>query len=98
MRTITALDVRARFGQVLDEAAAGWLWGSRSRLLATTDGGATWTPLGLVDDEARMVTAADAWAGGAGVTLVWDPDRQTTLLEHTSDGATWKELHAFPAP
>ncbi len=75
----------------------GWLWGARSPLLETSDGGATWSPLDVADGDVRIVLDADAWGGGAGVALVWDPDRQATLLLQTDDGQAWTELGAFPA-
>ena len=73
----------------------GWLWGPRSHLLETTNGGVSWTPLDVADGEVRIVYGADAWGGGAGIILVWDPDRQATLLLRTDDGRTWTELYAW---
>ena len=74
----------------------GWMWGPRSHLLATTDGGVTWTLLDVADGDVRIVYGADAWGLGAGVVLVWDPKRdQTLLLLVTGDGA-WTELYAWP--
>jgi hypothetical protein len=76
----------------------GWLWGPRSPMLATSDGGRTWSPLDVADGEVRIVLDADAWGAGAGVALVWDPERQATLLLRTDDGQAWTELSAFAAP
>ncbi len=78
----------------------GWLWGSRSHLLMTVDGGASWTQpaVSIADGDARIVFGADALGGGSGVTLVWDPDRPATLLLRTADGTTWTEMTAFPSP
>jgi hypothetical protein len=76
----------------------GWLWGARSHLLATKDGGASWTSLTVADGDVRIVQGADAMGAGSGVVLVWDPDRRATLLLRTSDGKAWTEMHAYPAP
>lgn len=84
-------------GLALRSDGTGWLWGARSPLLATRDGGRTWTDLGVADGNVRIVQDADAWGGGAGVVLVWDPDRQAMLLLRTADGSSWTELFAWPA-
>jgi hypothetical protein len=75
----------------------GWFWAPRSPLLVTRDGGSSWTALSVADGDVRIVSGADAWGGGAGVALVWDPDRQATLLLRTANGKTWTELTSFPA-
>jgi len=85
-------------GLALRSDATGWLWGARSPLLATRDGGRTWTALDVADGDVRIVQDADAWGGGAGVVLVWDGDRQETLLLRTNDGQAWTELFAWPTP
>jgi len=78
--------------------ATGWLWGARTPLLATSDDGATWLPLDIADGDVRIVVGADAWNGGSGTVLVWDPDRDGTLLVRTDDGHAWTERHLFPRP
>lgn len=85
-------------GMHLDIAAdsTGWMWGDRSRLLETADSGATWTALDVADGDVRIVRDADAWGVGGGVILVWDPDREATLLLRTDVGRTWTELYAWP--
>jgi photosystem II stability/assembly factor-like uncharacterized protein len=75
----------------------GWLWGDRSPLWTTDDGGETWSALDVADGDVRMVEDADAWGPGAGVVLVSDPDRQATLLLRTDDGRAWTELFAWPS-
>ena len=72
------------------------MWGARSQLLRTTDGGATWQPLDLVDGDVRSVVDAEYLGEGAGLALVQDPDRAAVLLLETADGATWRELRAWP--
>ncbi|MEW6226069.1 MAG: hypothetical protein AB1627_15705 [Chloroflexota bacterium] len=76
---------------------AGWLWGPRSPLLSTADGGLTWSALDVADGDVRIVQDADAWGGGVGVVLVSDPDRQATLLLRTDDGRAWTELFSWPS-
>jgi hypothetical protein len=80
------------------EDQTGWLWGSRTPLLATTDGGATWRPLDVADGDVRIVRDADASGGGGGTILVWDPDRDGTLLLQTDDGKAWTQRYLFPSP
>ncbi|MDP2350023.1 MAG: hypothetical protein Q8M74_02585 [Chloroflexota bacterium] len=65
----------------------GWMWGDRSPLLATTDGGVTWISLDVADGDVRMVGGADGWGLGAGVVLIRDQE-QAPLLLVTGDGAT----------
>ena len=86
-------------GMGLDVLAddTGWLWGPRSPLLATADGGLTWSALDVADGDVRIVQDADPWGAGAGVALVWDPDRQATLLLRTADSRAWTELFAWPS-
>ena len=74
----------------------GWMWGARTPLLATSDGGLTWSPLDVSDGDRRVTLDGDAWGGGGGIALVWDADRQATLLLRTADGRTWTEQAAFP--
>jgi hypothetical protein len=74
----------------------GWMWGARTSLLATSDGGVSWFPLDVSDGDRRVTLDADAWGGGGGIALVWDADRQATLLLRTADGRTWTEQAAFP--
>ena len=91
-----------RVGSLLDggyvtgivEAADGtaWMTGDRMVPLASRDGGATWQPLALGDGAANLVLAAWPLDGSRGFAVMWDPDRQITLLEATTDGGqTWVE-------
>jgi hypothetical protein len=74
----------------------GLLWGERSPLLTTSDGGVTWTAhRDVADGDVRVVQAGDAWAPGGGVILVYDPDRSARLLLVSTDGKTWTEITAF---
>jgi photosystem II stability/assembly factor-like uncharacterized protein len=76
----------------------GMIWQSRGVLLATRDAGATWRALRLVDGEATVVTGLSMLAGANAYALEWNPDRQSTILEHTADnGRTWRAVHAWPA-
>ena len=72
----------------------GWMWGDRSPLLATTDGGVTWTSLAVADPDLRLTIDADAWGLGAGVVLVHEQER-TILLLVTGDGAA-SETFSWP--
>jgi photosystem II stability/assembly factor-like uncharacterized protein len=75
---------------------SGLLWGARSPLLATADGGATWTAhRDVADGDVRIVLAANAWSTGGGAVVVWDPDRQATLVLTSTDGVTWTEMTSF---
>jgi hypothetical protein len=74
---------------------SGLLWGARSPLLTTTDGGATWTAhRDVADGDVRIVAAANAWSIG-GVVAVGDPDRNATVLLTSTDGMTWTEMTSF---
>jgi len=97
----TALDLNAD--------GTGWLWATGAPLLATSDGGATWTPLDVVDGVARQVELADALGAGAGMVLVFDAARGALVLAvvvlnfvlvlaATPDGIAWQERFAFPEP
>ena len=73
-----------------------WLWGDRMAPLASTDDGATWRPLGIGAPDAQPVTAAWPLDARDGVVLLWDPNRQATLVEATADGGrTWQARAAF---
>lgn len=87
-------------GDAIDFAGEneGWMWGPRSRLLSTMDGGRTWQPLDVVDGPVRTVIDASYLGGGAGLILVWDPDRAATLLLETTDGVTWSERRSWASP
>lgn len=75
----------------------GWLWGPRAPLYETEDGGQTWGPTSLADGDVRIVAGASLYGAKKGGVLVWDPDRQATLLLETIDGgSSWDEIYAFP--
>lgn len=75
----------------------GWMWGYRTPLLATEDGGRTWHEVtGPADGDVAITVGASALGNGAGYQLVIDPDRDATILSWTSGGGTWKERFAWP--
>ncbi len=83
-------------GVVLASDGTAWMWGGRMDVLLSTDDGVTWSGGGLTSDGGGM---AEAWPldAGHGFALLWDPNRQATLLEATGDGAhTWQERMAWP--
>jgi hypothetical protein len=78
---------------------SGWLFGDRSPLLVTSDGGASWTANAKVaDGDARIVKAGQAWPSAGGLADVYDRDRSALLLLRTFDGSAWTELAEFPDP
>lgn len=90
-------------GLALDLASdgTGLMWGPRSPLLVTMDGGAHWaSDPPVADGNARMVDGGSALVGDRGIVLVWDPDRQAIVLYlvtyHGLD--TQIELAYFPVP
>jgi hypothetical protein len=72
----------------------GWLWTEDSTQLTTLDGGATWTALDVADGHTRLVEAADALGGGAGVAVILDLSLGAHLVLSTEDGRTWTQLGA----
>ncbi len=76
---------------------AGILWGAGSPLLTTLDSGAHWTVRSdVADGVVRIVRSANAGTGQAMAALVWDADRNATLLLLSADSAkTWRELTSF---
>ncbi len=85
-------------GMHLDISAdgTGWLWGVESPLLATEDGGLTWTSLDVVDGSDRQLVAADATGHGGGMVIVRDIMDETQTLYRADDGSTWAQVFAFP--
>ena len=87
------------FQMSLAADSTGLMWGPRSPLLLTTDGGKTWMPNSIADGNVRTVDSGSALPGGNALILVWDPDVQWVLLLRTTDGGkTWKQLVRFPPP
>ena len=62
----------------------GWLAGDRGILMATTDGGATWTeiyqPSTLYFRGIDFINTTEGWATG------WDNDHDQAVIIHTTDG------------
>ncbi len=84
-------------GLAVARDGTAWLWGDRMAPLASTDDGATWRPLGIGAPDAQPVTAAWPLDAQHGVVLLWDPNRQATLVEATADGGhTWRARTSFP--
>jgi len=74
----------------------GVLWGAMTPPFLTSDGGGTWIASSIADGHTRIAKSGDAQPDGAITLLVWDPDRNATLLLRTTDGgATWPELTSF---
>ncbi|HYO43032.1 MAG TPA: hypothetical protein VES19_07500, partial [Candidatus Limnocylindrales bacterium] len=75
----------------------GWMWGFRTPLLATADGGKTWQAVtGPGDGDVAITVGASTLGNGAGYQLVVDPDRDATTLSWTADGSTWQNRFAWP--
>jgi photosystem II stability/assembly factor-like uncharacterized protein len=84
-------------GLVVAQDGTAWLTGDRMVPLVSSDGGSTWASLGLGDPDANMVLAAWPLNRTEGMALMWSPERQSTLLEATSNGGgTWIERAAWP--
>ena len=85
-------------GMVEAGDGTAWITGDRMVPLVSRDDGATWTPLGIGDPAADLVSAAWPLDARLGVALMWAPDRQATLFEATADGGrTWVERFAWAA-
>jgi len=82
----------------LNADGTGWLWAVGAPLLVTSDGGATWTSLGVAAGDVRQVEIADALGVGAGMVLLFDAERGALVLASTPDGVEWQERFAFPEP
>ena len=77
-------------GLVVSADGTAWLWGDRMDPLASLDGGATWRPLAIGEPDALPVNATWPLDARHGFALLWDPNRQATLVEATADGGrTW---------
>ena len=84
-------------GLVVAHDGTAWLWGDRMVPLASTDGGATWRPLGFGDPDALLVGPMWVLDRRRGFALAWDPNRQATMVEATTDGGrTWLERASIP--
>ena len=84
-------------GLVVTADGTAWLWGDRMGPLASTDGGATWRPLAIGEADVLPVNAAWPLDARHGFALLWDPNRQATLVEATADGGrTWAVRAAIP--
>jgi hypothetical protein len=94
-------EMGTQFEMSIASDGTGVMWGPRSPLLTTADGGAHWTAdPPVADGNARIVLGGSALGGDRAVVLVWDPDRQGTELQLV----TWHGLAAqttmafFPIP
>ena len=84
-------------GLVVAHDGAAWLWGDRMVPVESGDAGITWQPLGIGIPDALLVTAAWPLDARDGFVLLWDPNRQSTLVEVTADdGRTWQERASLP--
>jgi photosystem II stability/assembly factor-like uncharacterized protein len=84
-------------GLALAPDGTAWLWGDRMAPLAGSADGATWQPLGIGAPDALPVNAVWPLDARQGFALLWDPNRQATLVEATADGGrTWQVRAAFP--
>ncbi len=71
-----------------DNPQHGWLVGSKSTLLETTDGGKTWQPKNLDLGEQDYLLSAVSFSGQEG-WIIGEP----TLLLHTTDGgSSWSRI------
>ena len=77
--------------------ATAWMMGDRMAPLASSDGGRSWDALGLGDEAVDLVSATWPLDGRHGYAVMWNPDRQASLLELTADGGVhWQERSAWP--
>ncbi|MBE9078087.1 photosynthesis system II assembly factor Ycf48 [Romeria aff. gracilis LEGE 07310] len=70
----------------------GWLVGSRSTLLETTDGGQSWTPRRLELDNPRYTFTSISFDGDEG----WIAGQPTLLLHTTDGGQSWSSIELDP--
>jgi len=75
----------------------GWLWMSRGPLLATVDGGATWSEINFVQPE--VVEAHSVWFASdqVGFVLLRDNNQRSWRLVKTTDGGQkWTTVQDWP--
>jgi photosystem II stability/assembly factor-like uncharacterized protein len=85
-------------GEANDRNSSSWGNG----VYRSTDGGATWTPVGLKESKmiARLVVHPQdpATAYVAAMGDVWNPGPERGLYKTTDGGRTWRAVLAAPAP
>jgi photosystem II stability/assembly factor-like uncharacterized protein len=87
---VVELDTEATFSDIAftDDKNHGWLVGSRSTLMETTDGGSTWEPRPLNLGDKRYTFTSVSFAGDEG----WITGQPSILL-HTKDGGdSWENV------
>jgi photosystem II stability/assembly factor-like uncharacterized protein len=89
-------------GLVMRPSGTGLYWADLDDIQKTTDGGRTWTPVGLADGELVEVTSAWLIDDRDWLVLVQDgtvASGTPQLLEATSDGGrTWHIVSRIPLP
>jgi len=75
----------------------GWVWMRRGPLVATMDGGATWSPVGVVQPEVVEAYSVFFLSDQTGFALVRDNNERTWRLVKTTDGGqNWVTVHSWP--
>ncbi|WP_250122887.1 photosynthesis system II assembly factor Ycf48 [Chroococcidiopsis sp. CCMEE 29] len=71
-----------------DNLQHGWLVGSKSTLLETTDGGQTWQPINLDLENQNYLFSAVSFSGQEG----WIVGKPSVLLHTTDGGSSWSRI------
>jgi len=71
-----------------DNLQHGWLVGSKSTLLETTDGGQTWQPINLDLGDQNYLFSAVSFSGQEG----WIVGKPSILLHTTDGGSSWSRI------
>ncbi len=75
----------------------GWLWMRRGPLVATANGGATWSPVGVVQPEVVEAYSVFFLSDQTGFALLRDNNARTwRLLKSTDGGQNWVTVHSWP--
>jgi photosystem II stability/assembly factor-like uncharacterized protein len=87
---VISLETEATFSDIAftSNPDHGWLVGSRTTLMETTDGGQTWAPRTLNLGEQRYTFTSVSFAGDEG----WVAGQPSVLLHTQDGGSTWENV------
>lgn len=87
---VVSVETDATFSDIAftDDPSHGWLVGSRTTLLETTDGGQTWNPHPLNLGDQRYTFTSVSFKGQVG----WVAGQPNILLRTQDGGATWENV------